>query len=165
MIIVLMGVAGTGKTSVGQVLARRLGWPFHDADDFHPAANIEKMRRGIPLDDDDRRPWLDAIRRSIDESLRAGENAIYACSALKERYRQLLAADAEEIRFVYLTAPPELIAQRLAHRQRHFFNPALLRSQFDDLEEPHGVLQVDVSPPPDAIADSIIKALLSHPSP
>jgi gluconokinase len=159
MVIVLMGVAGSGKSSVGEALARVLGWPFRDADDFHPARNREKMRRGIPLDDNDRRPWLEAIRASIVQSLNARENVIYACSALKQSYRQLLAADAEEVKFVYLKGPPGLIAERLANRQGHFFNPALLQSQFDDLEEPQGVLEVDISLPPEVIANSIIAAL------
>ena len=159
MVVILMGVAGSGKSSVGEALARRLGWPFRDADDFHSARNREKMRCGIPLDDNDRRPWLEAIRASIVQSLSVGENAIYACSALKQAYRQLLAADAEEVKFVYLKGPPGLINQRLANRQGHFFNPALLRTQFDDLEEPHGVLEADISLPPEAIADSIIAAL------
>ena len=159
MVIILMGVAGSGKSSVGEALARRLKWPFRDADDFHSERNREKMRCGVPLDDNDRRPWLEAIRASIVQSLSAGENAIYACSALKQAYRQLLAADAEEVKFVYLKGPPGLINERLAHRQGHFFNPALLRTQFDDLEEPHGVLEADISLPPEAIADSIIAAL------
>ena len=159
MVIVLMGVAGSGKTSVGEALARRLGWPFHDADDFHSAPNREKMRRGIPLDDDDRRPWLEAIRASIVQSVSASKNAIYACSALKRAYRQLLAADIKEVKFVYLKGSPELIAQRLADRRGHFFDPALLQTQFNDLEEPHCVLQVAISSPPEAIADSIIAAI------
>jgi gluconokinase len=159
MVILLMGVAGSGKSSVGEMLAHRLGWPFRDADDFHSVRNREKMQHGIPLDDNDRRPWLEAIRASIVQSLSAGENAIYACSALKQAYRQLLAADTEEVKFVYLKGPPGLITERLANRQGHFFDPALLRTQFDDLEEPHGVLEVDISLPPEAIADSIIAAM------
>jgi gluconokinase len=158
MVIVLMGVAGSGKSSVGEALARVLGWPFRDADDFHPARNREKMRRGIPLDDNDRRPWLDAIRASIVQSLSGNENAIYTCSALKQAYRHWLAADAEEVKFVYLKGPPGLIAERLANRRGHFFNPALLQTQFDELEEPQGVLEVDISLPPEAVADSIIAA-------
>jgi gluconokinase len=159
MVIVLMGVAGSGKTSVGEALARRLGWPFHDADDFHSAPNREKMRRGIPLDDDDRRPWLEAVRASIVQSVSASKNAIYACSALKRAYRQLLAADTEEVKFVYLKGSPELIAQRLADRRGHFFDPALLQTQFNDLEEPHGALQIDISSPPETIADSIMACI------
>jgi gluconokinase len=163
MVIVLMGVAGSGKSTVGESLARRLGWQFHDADDFHPARNREKMHRGIPLDDNDRRPWLEALRASIFQSLSARENAIYACSALKHAYRQMLAADAEEVKFVYLKGSPGIIAERLANRKGHFFDPALLKTQFEDLEEPHGVLEVDILLPPEAIADSIIEALLSRP--
>jgi len=159
MVIALMGVAGSGKSSVGELLARRLGWRFHDADDFHPTRNREKMRRGIPLDDNDRRPWLEAIRASIVHSSSAGEDAIYACSALKQTYRQLLAPDAAEVKFVYLKGSQELIAERLAKRHGHFFDPALLQTQFDNLEEPHGVLVMDISSPPETIADSIIVAL------
>ena len=159
MVIVLMGVAGSGKTTVGKTLAGLLGWQFYDADDFHPARNREKMRRGLPLDDDDRRPWLAAIRAAIVQSLTCEENAIYACSALRQAYRQLLAVDAEKVRFVYLKGPAGLIAARLANRRGHFFDPALLQSQFKDLEEPRGVLEADISLPPAAIADFIIAAL------
>jgi gluconokinase len=163
MVIVLMGVAGSGKTSVGQLLAQRLGWQFRDADDFHPASNRAKMRRGVPLDDNDRRPWLHAVRALLVQFLAKGKNAIVACSALKESYRQALAGDSEEIKFVYLKGPLPLIAGRLAQRHGHFFDPALLRTQFDDLEEPHGVVAVDITPPPEVIADSIIAALkLTH---
>jgi gluconokinase len=159
MVIVIMGVAGSGKSTVGGVLARRLGWPLRDADDFHPPGNREKMRRGIPLDDNDRRPWLEAVRASIIQSLSNKENAIYACSALKQAYRRLLAADADDVKFVYLKGPPGLIEERLANRKGHFFDPALLQTQFNDLEEPRGVLEVDILSPPEAIADSIIVAL------
>lgn len=159
MVIVLMGVAGSGKSSVGEALAHILGWPFRDADDFHPAYNRDKMRRGLPLDDNDRRPWLEAIRASIVQSLRRNESAIYACSALKQAYRRLLATDAQEVKFVYLKGPFGLIVERLAHRQGHFFNFVLLQSQFDDLEEPHDALQVDISSSSEVIADSIIEVL------
>jgi gluconokinase len=159
MVIVLMGVAGSGKTTVGEVLAHRLGWPFRDADDFHPPHNREKMRLGIPLNDNDRGPWLDAIHASIVQSLRSKQNAVYTCSALKQAYRQFLRADAHEVKFVYLKGPPELIAERLTSRKGHFFDPALLQTQFNDLEEPHNVVEVDISSPPTSIADSIIVAL------
>jgi gluconokinase len=158
MVIILMGVAGSGKSSVGKALAQRLGWPFHDADDFHPVRNREKMRQGIPLDDHDRRPWLEAIRASIVQSLNARQNAVYSCSALKQAYRQLLAVDPEEVKFVYLKGSPQLIAERLAKRQGHF-DPTLLQSQFDDLEEPRDALVADISRPPEAIADAIIAAV------
>lgn len=159
MVIVLMGVAGSGKTTVGGLLARRLGWPFRDADNFHPPRNREKMRRGIPLDDNDRRPWLEAIRASIIQSISSKKNVVYACSALKHAYRQLLGTDSDEVQFVYLKGPPGLIAKRLADRKGHFFDPSLLQTQFNDLEEPCNVLEVDISPPPEAIADSIVAAL------
>jgi gluconokinase len=144
---------------VGQTLARRLDWQFYDADDFHPARNREKMRQGIPLNDEDRRPWLGAIRAAIVQSLASKQNAIYACSALRQAYRHSLAADGEEVRFVYLKGPAGLIAARLANRHGHFFDPALLQTQFDELEEPSAVLEADISLPPNAIADFIIAAL------
>jgi gluconokinase len=159
MVIVLMGVAGSGKTTVGGLLARRLGWQFRDADSFHPLRNREKMRRGIPLDDNDRRPWLAAIRTSIVESINSKKNTVYACSALKRAYRELLGTDTDEVKFVYLKGPAGLIAERLANRKGHFFGPALLQTQFNDLEEPRNVLQVDISPPPEAIAAFIMEAL------
>jgi len=158
MVVVLIGVAGSGKSTMGQVLVDRLGWPFRDADDFHPPRNREKMRRRIPLDDNDRGPWLEAIRASIVESLSSKQNAVYTCSALKQAYRQFLKVD-EEVKFVYLKGPRELIAERLASRTGHFFDPVLLRTQFDDLEEPRDVLEVDISSPPPAIADLIIARL------
>jgi gluconokinase len=159
MVIVLMGVAGSGKSTIGAALARQLGWPFRDADEFHPGANIAKMRRGIPLTDDDRRPWLEAIRASIAQYLSARENVIFACSALKQIYRELIEVDAEKVRFVYLKGPPALIAERLAQRRGHFFDPKLMQSQFDELEEPQAAIEVDISPSPETIADSIVAAL------
>jgi gluconokinase len=158
MVIVLMGVAGSGKSTVGQLLAEKVGWRFHDADDFHPPRNREKMRRGIPLDDNDRDPWLHAIRTSIVESLIRKQNAIYACSALKQVYRQFLKVN-EDVKFIYLKGPQALIADRLAKRKGHFFDRALLQTQFNDLEEPRDVFEVDISPPPNAIAELIIAGL------
>src|SRR5689334_8789703 len=146
MVIVLMGVAGSGKSTVGKVLAPRLSWPFRDADAFHPPQNVEKMRRGIPLDDADRQPWLEEIRASIVVSLTSAQDAIYACSALKESYRRVLKCDGEDVNFVYLKGSRALITERLAKREGHFFDSALLPSQFDDLEEPRDVMHVDISP-------------------
>ena len=161
MVIILMGVAGSGKTTVGQLLAGRLGWTFYDGDDFHPARNREKMKRGIPLDESDRQPWLLAIRQLIIDLLNANRNAVVACSALKRSYRRLLAGDSGEVNFVFLHGSPAEIAERLANRRGHFFDPALLQSQFTDLEEPDCALKVDISMAPEKIADTIIAALVS----
>ena len=135
MIAVIFGVSGAGKTVVGQLLAQELGWQFYDADDFHSAANIEKMHRGIPLTDEDRQPWLKSLRQLIERCLTAEENAVLACSALKESYRQYLRIN-EEVKLVYLRGDYDLIAAQLRQRRGHFMNPALLQSQFADLEEP-----------------------------
>jgi gluconokinase len=160
MIVVLMGVSGSGKTTVGQALARELGWTFIDADDYHPAANVEKMHRGIPLTDDDRRPWLAALRRRLDAVCAAGGNAVLACSALKHAYQEYLGHHAPGcVRYVYLCGSEELIRRRLAARTGHFMNPSLLHSQFETLEPPEDALTVDVTPPPDALVDQIRREL------
>jgi gluconokinase len=156
MIVVLMGVTGSGKTTVGKVLSSGLGWTFLDADDFHPAANVEKMHRGIPLTDADRRPWLEALRRRIDEASARGENIVLACSALKHAYQDYLQQhDPANVRYVHLRGSEELIRQRLATRTEHFMNPGLLHSQFETLEPPEHALQIDITPGPEAIAAEI----------
>jgi gluconokinase len=156
MIVVLMGVSGSGKTTVGKVLAAELSWTFLDADDYHPPANIEKMRRGIPLDDEDRRPWLQTLRQRVDEACERGENVILACSALKHAYQEYLQHDVHGcIRYVHLRGSEALIRQRLAARKGHFMNPGLLHSQFENLEPPADALQVDITPRPEAIAAEI----------
>ena len=135
MIVIVFGVSGAGKTTVGKLLAQELGWRFYEADDFHSPANIDKMRRGIPLTDEDRWPWVENLRELIKRSLEAGVNAVLACSALKGAYRERLRV-SEEVKFVFLRGDYGLIAKQLRHRRGHFMNPELLRSQFADLEEP-----------------------------
>jgi gluconokinase len=156
MIIVLMGVSGSGKTTVGTVLAQQLGWPFIDADDYHPPANVEKMRRGIPLTDEDRQPWLGALRELVREACQRGVNLVLACSALKHAYQDYLAqAEPACVRYVHLRGSEEQIRQRLATRTGHFMNPALLHSQYEILEPPADALEVDITPSPEVIASQI----------
>lgn len=160
MVVVLMGVSGSGKTTVGKILAEELGWTFVEADDFHPPANVEKMRGGTPLTDADRRPWLDALRRRIDAACEGGENVVLACSALKHAYQDYLERDDPAcVHYVYLHGSEELIKQRLAARKGHFMNPTLLHSQFETLEPPDHAVRVDVTPPPPEIAAEIRRKL------
>jgi gluconokinase len=160
MIVVLMGVSGSGKSRVGKVLAEQLGWAFVEADDYHPPGNVEKLRRGEPLTDADRRPWLDALRRRIDDACSNGENVVLACSALKHAYRDYLERDDPPcVHYVWLDGPPELIRKRLAERKGHFMNPALLSSQFQTLEPPADAVRVDITPGPEAIAADVRRKL------
>lgn len=163
MILVLMGVSGSGKTTVGRVLARDTGWTFVEGDDFHPPANIEKMRAGVPLGDEDRRPWLAALRDRIDRAFDSGENLVLACSALKHDYRDYLEHhDPDRVHFVWLQGSEELIRQRMAGRRGHFMDPNLLHSQFETLEPPEPpehALKVDVGPPPEDVAAEIRQRL------
>ena len=147
MIIVVMGVAGSGKTTVGRELAAALGWPFHDADDLHPEANVARMRAGTPLTVEDRGPWLTALRALLQEIDAADGDAVLACSALSGTFRQRLAEGVRGLRYVYLRASPELIAERLAARRGHFLGPDLMGSQFEALEEPDDALCLDASEP------------------
>lgn len=158
MIVIVMGVVGSGKTTIGRLLAEQLGWEFADADDFHPASNIEKIRRGIALTDDDRKPWLERLRAEITEWIGQRRNAVLACSALKRSYRQELQA-GPEVRFVYLKGSPELIAGRLRSRYGHFANEQILGSQFADLEEPEDAVAVDISATPAQIVARIRQEL------
>ncbi len=158
MIIVVEGVAGSGKTTVGQLLAAQLGYPFLEGDSLHPARNIEKMTHGIPLTDDDRAPWLTAIHASIVESYRLHHGVVVACSALKERYRKAL-ADGVAITWVYLKGSEELLHARLQHRQNHFFKVQMLASQLADLEEPTDAIVIDITLAPDEAVRQIVSAL------
>jgi gluconokinase len=154
MIVIVMGVVGAGKTTVGRLLAQQSGWEFADADDFHPAANVEKIRRGIPLSDDDRRPWLERLRAGISGWIAEKRDVALACSALKRSYRQELQV-GPEVRFVYLKGSADLIAQRLRSRAGHFANEQILASQFADLEEPQEAVTVEIGPPPQQIVAEI----------
>lgn len=158
MIVVVMGVSGCGKSTVGQLLARRLGCPFSDADAFHPPANIDKMRRGSALDDEDRWPWLRALRAAIVASIARGEDHVLACSALKESYRRVL-SEAGDVLFVHLTGDPALIRDRLMARRGHFYDPALLQNQLDTLEAPTDAIEVDIALGPDRIVEELMRAL------
>lgn len=162
-----MGVSGSGKTTVGTRLADALGWEFFDGDDFHPAANVEKMAAGEPLTDDDRWPWLRSIRDFIHARVEEEEPAVVACSALKESYRNVLLNDNDGARIVYLQGAYELIRQRLEARTDHFFDAAMLQSQFDALEEPDPDegLTVSIDRSPDAIAREIRRRLPELPAP
>ena len=160
VIAVLMGVTGTGKSIVGRMLAEKLGWVFVEGDDFHPAANVEKMRQGIPLREEDRKPWLDAIRKRLNDATARGENVVLACSALKHSYQHYLAPHAsEDVRFIYLCGSEELIRERLANRTGHFMNPTLLKSQLETLEPPEEAVRVDVGQSPEAIVAEIRRRL------
>lgn len=155
-----MGVAGSGKTLIGRTLAKFLDWKVANADDFHPAANVEKMSRGIPLTDEDREPWLRAMRNAIDGWIKSGQNAVLACSALKQRYRDQL-NHVPDTKFVYLKGTPDLIYRRLSLREHHFMKSEMLASQFTDLEEPADAIGVDVSGPPDQIVAEIKRRLMT----
>ena len=155
--IIIFGVSGAGKTTIGKLLARDLRWRFIEADDFHPAANIEKMRSGHPLTDNDRWPWFEQLRQQIERSLCARENAVLACSALKRAYRDRLDV-SDEIKFVFLRGDYALVQKQLRSRHGHFINAALLQSQFDDLEEPESdenVLTIELGRTPEEIVNRI----------
>ena len=161
-VLVLMGVSGCGKTTVGRALAKRLGWQFEEGDSLHPRANIKKMAAGHPLTDDDRWPWLDKVAAWIEARLDAGECGIITCSALKRAYRDRLDHRGREIVFVYLAGSERMIAARIAGRHGHFMPVSLLPSQFADLEEPgpdEPAIRVDIGPAPEIIVEHILDRL------
>jgi gluconokinase len=158
-VIVVMGVSGSGKTTIGRKLAERLQWPFYDGDDFHPKDNIAKMSQGLPLNDRDRRPWLLAMHDLLVGLRAKGGKAVLAASVLKQDYRDLLASGMEGIRFVYLKGDFAVLEERLRSRQGHYFKAGLLSSQFEILEEPVDALTVAAEGDPEAVVDSICEGL------
>ena len=159
MIVILMGVSGVGKTTVGELLAQQMGWRFYDGDSFHPEANVDKMSRGMALTDDDRWPWLEALRDHFCELAAEGHSAVVACSALKASYRDCLLAGHEEARLVYLKGSYDLIKRRLQARSGHFFDAELLASQFEALEETAYVTTVEVDQEPEQVVEEIVRRL------
>lgn len=158
MIVIVMGVVGSGKTTVGKLLAKQAGWEFADADDFHPASNVEKIRNGVPLRDADRAPWLDGLNQAIRDWIAAKRNVVLACSALKGKYRQKLTV-GPEVRFVYLKGNAGLIAERLRARHGHFAGEPILASQLADLEEPESAIIVGITQSPEQIVSQVRKKL------
>jgi gluconokinase len=161
-VLVFMGVSGCGKTTVAAILAGRLGWPFEEGDALHPQSNIDKMKAGHPLTDDDRWPWLENVAEWVEERLDAGENGLITCSALKRSYRDIVNRRGSGVVFVFLSGSRETIAARLAVRHGHFMPPSLLESQFADLEEPTSdepEIRVDIGPAPGVIAQGIVDEL------
>ena len=161
-VIVLMGVAAAGKTTVGTLLAKRLGWPFHDADDFHPPANIAKMAGGGALDDSDREPWLMRLRKEVIDSALSGDPAVLACSALKASYRKTLGIGEAGINAVFLDCDPVTITERMAARAGHYMKPEMLASQLESLEvpSPAEAFHVTATFSPDEIVSLIVDATL-----
>jgi gluconokinase len=165
--LVVMGVSGSGKSTIADRLAERLGWTYEDGDRFHPAGNVAKMSAGQPLTDEDRRPWLQAIADEIDRVCEAGGRAVIACSALKRVYRDILVHERNDVRIVYLNGTQQLIADRLSQRKGHFMPPGLLASQFKTLEPPErneNPVTVSIDASVDAIVDDVIRQLGLHPA-
>ena len=162
MIIIVMGVSGSGKSTIGRALAQRLGRPFYDGDDFHPPENVEKMSKGLPLDDRDPLPWLVRLQDLIQDHGHRGETAVLACSALKKRYRDQLRSGADEVRFVYLQGDFDLIWKRMRARSDHYMKSDMLQTQFEALEipSPDEALIVDIELGIDQIADGVLEQLM-----
>jgi len=165
MIVIVMGVSGSGKTTIGKLLAQRLGAHFLDADDFHPEENIAKMRSGVALEDADRAPWLSQLNKELRQRDVQGASAILACSALKRSYRQTLTEGLPEARIVYLRGSRALLASRLERRRGHFMTAKLLDSQFAALEEPRTAITINVDGTPEDTADAIVRELCDRKRP
>jgi len=161
MVLILMGPMGCGKTTIGKMLAEKLGWSFYDGDDFHPQENVEKMRAGIALTDQDRKLWLKKLDANIQHWLRDKQNSILACSALKQAYREMLGVDQKTVKTIYLKGSYELLRKRVEERQHPYMDKNLLRSQLDTLEEPKDGLTVDISATPEIIVRTIMNVLNS----
>jgi gluconokinase len=157
--IILMGVAGCGKTTVGKALAERLAWSFFDADDFHPPENIARMAKGIPLTDADRAPWLATLHAMISSCLIEGQQGVLACSALKAQYREVLLQDNPAVQIIYLKGDYDLIWHRMSARQDHYMQPEMLKSQFAALDEPADGLTIDAALPVNEIVDKILQSV------
>ena len=153
---------GCGKTTIGTLLASRLGWRFEDGDDFHPTANIEKMRSGQPLDDEDRYPWLEILYDLIQDHISRGEHLILACSALKREYRKILGINQRDVISVYLKGNPEILRQRIGKRTHHYMAKGLIESQLNTLQEPRSGIQVDIAMSPEEIVETVIKHLQQY---
>lgn len=158
-VIVLMGVSGSGKTTIGRLLSKAIHWQFYDGDNLHPEKNIIKMTQGIALTDNDRKPWLETLQSLINKIYVSGRSAIIACSALKRSYREYLLKDNRGVLFIHLKGNYELIKERLSERQGHYMNASLLGNQFDTLEEPEGVFTIDILQKPEVTVASIKKYL------
>lgn len=161
-VLIIMGVSGSGKSTIAELLSHELGWDFRDGDEFHPKSNVEKMHSGTPLTDQDRWPWLEAIAAWIDQKRSAGEHAIVTCSALKKSYREILIGPRKDVGLIYLKGDEHLIAERLAKRKDHFMPKGLLRSQFQTLQEPgpdEHPIKVSIAPAPREIAADILREL------
>jgi len=156
-VIVIMGVAGSGKTTIGNLLAQRHGGVFYDADDFHPQANVDKMAQGHPLNDEDRMPWLQRLRREVIDTATEGRITILACSALKRNYREILGLNQTDVSTVFLRGDPEILEQRISSREGHYMKPGMLTSQLETLEvpSPQEALHVSITRNPEEIAETI----------
>lgn len=159
MVVIVMGVSGSGKTTIGKKLAAALGWEFFDGDDYHPPANIEKMSKGIPLNDDDRQTWLELLRGLIEDLQNQNKGGIIASSALKASYRDILINGDDDIAVIYLRGSYDLIWERMKSRQGHYMKANMLKSQFDALQEPDDAIIINITDPPDEIVQQIIKHL------